>query len=170
MSEKSAPECAPQSGPTEKHELFKPFAGTFSAVVRMWMGPGEPTEMTGTMLNTLDLGGLFLKQHYEGKGDEGPFGHFEGRGYWGYNSAKQCYEGFWIDTAADFFQLETGQVDDAGKTWEMKGEITSPGDGAVYVKRTVITLVDKDHHTMTMYFTGPDGNESKMMEIEYARA
>jgi hypothetical protein len=37
-------------------------------------------------------------------------------------------------------------------------------------KRSVITLKDKDHHSMEMFFTGPDGKETKNMEIQYVRA
>jgi hypothetical protein len=36
-------------------------------------------------------------------------------------------------------------------------------------KRSVITLVDKDHHQVEMYYTTADGNEIKAMEINYIR-
>ena len=37
-------------------------------------------------------------------------------------------------------------------------------------KRSVITMIDDDHNSIEMYFTGPDGQEMKAMEIQYARA
>jgi len=47
--------------------------------------------------------------------------------------------------------------------------MTNPQPGAPTQKRSVITLHDNDHHTIEMFFTGPDGNEFKAMEIAYAR-
>lgn len=168
MSEPSPDQFAQMREATEDHERFKPFEGTFRSEVKMWMGPGEPMVMTGTMVNELDLDGLFLKQTYEGDPSDGPFPAFAGRGWWGYNKVDGRYEGVWIDNASTVLQLEYGQVDDSGKVWEMKGEMTDPGSGATITKRSVITLVDDDHHTMEMYFGGPEG-ESKAMEIDYER-
>ena len=44
-----------------------------------------------------------------------------------------------------------------------------PGAGPM-TKRSVITLVNDNEHTMEMFFTGPDGNEMKCMHIKYLRA
>jgi len=85
---------------TEAHEKLKPFVGTFKAEVTIWMGPGEPMSSTGVMVNELDLGGRFLRETYTGDPSDGPVPAFEGRGYWGFNTATQQYEGFWIDTAS----------------------------------------------------------------------
>jgi hypothetical protein len=143
--------------------------GTFAAEVRMWMGPGDPHVSTGVMKNTLDLGGRYLFQHYTGDQTEGPFPEFEGRGYWGYNTMAGKYEGFWVDTACTFMQTETGDVDASGKVWTMIGSMPDPQSGKQLSKRSVVTLDDADHHTMEMFFEGPDGNECKMMEIKYTR-
>ena len=168
MSEPSPDAFAQMREPTEDHARFKPFEGTFRSEVRMWMGPGEPMVMTGTMVNELDLDGLFLKQTYQGDPSDGPFPAFAGRGGWGYNKIDGRYEGAWIDNASTVLQLEYGQVDESGKVWTMTGEMTDPGSGEPITKRSVITLLDDDHHKMEMYFGGPDG-ESKGMEIDYER-
>ena len=52
----------------------------------------------------------------------------------------------------------------------MVGEVTSPQDGQKHRKRSVIEVVDDNHHNMDMYFSGPDGAEHKAMEISYVRA
>lgn len=155
---------------TEHHERLKPFAGTFRATVRMWMGPGEPMVSTGTMTNTMDLGGRFLRQEYKADPGDGPFPGFEGRGFWGYNKTDQRYEGLWIDTASTVMQIEHGQVDHSGRVWNMSSAMTDPATGKQTPKRSVITLQDEDHHRMEMYFQGPDGGECKAMEIDYVRA
>jgi hypothetical protein len=134
------------------------------------MGPGDPMVSTGVMTNALDLGGRYLSQTYKGDPCEGPFPNFAGRGYWGYNTTSEKFEGFWIDNACTMMQNEVGDVDSAGKVWTMRGEMTCPQTKAPMKKRSVITLKDKDHHSMEMFFTGPDGKETKNMEIQYVRA
>ena len=161
-------ECCGPMPTTEAHERFAPFVGTFAAEVKMWMGPGEPAVSTGTMVNTLELGGRFLQQVYQGDANEGPFGDFAGRGYWGYNTVEKCYEGFWIDSVCTFFQVESGTVDASGTVWEMKGSMKSPQDGSTMAKRSVITLVNDNEHTMEMFFDF-GGQEMKTMEIRYTR-
>ena len=152
---------------TEHHEKLKPFEGTFRAEVKMWMGPGEPMVSTGTMVNTMELGGKFLHQHYTGDPSDGPFPEFAGRGYWGYNTATDKYEGMWIDSASTMMQTETGDLE--GNVWTMVGEMKDPMSGNNITKKSVITLIDDNHHSMEMYFPGQDGKESKGMEIQYTR-
>lgn len=171
MSEDSAhreEDFAAMAAKTEEHEAMEPFVGTFAAEVRMWMGPGDPMVSTGVMTNTLELGGRFLRQRYQGDPSAGPFPDFAGRGYWGYNNVDRRWEGVWIDTASTVMQVEHGQRDESGKVWTMHGEMTDPRSGRPIKKRSVITLVDDDHHTMEMYFETPDG-EMKGMEIRYWR-
>lgn len=168
MSEQQEMDCAPV-GPAEEHELFKQFIGKWKAKVTMWMGPGDPMESTGTMVNMIDLDGRYLKQDYKGDATDGPFPNFEGRGFWGFNNVTGKYEGFWIDNASNQMATEFGDYDKATKTWTMLGEMAMPG-GAKCGKRSVITVVNDDEHTMEMFFQGPDGNESKGMHIQYTRA
>ena len=154
--------------PTEHHQRLEPLAGKFSAEVKLWMQPGDPMVMTGTMTNSFDLNNQFLHQNYEGDQIDGPFPVFQGRGYMGYNTATNLYEGFWIDTASTLMMNETGTVDDTGKVWTMTGEFKNPQDGSDMHKRGVITIADNDHHSMVQYMSTPDG-EKKTMEITYKR-
>ena len=169
MSEVSHEGCAEMGALAEAHKKLDPFVGTFSAEVKLWMGPGEPHISTGVMENTLDLEGRFLRQTYKGDPGDGPFPNFEGRGFWGYNTVTNKYEGFWIDSASTAMQNEVGDVDDAGRVWIMIGEMTNPQTGQPMQKRSVVTLQDNDRHKMEMFFSGPDGGESKGMEINYTR-
>ncbi len=159
---------AAMSAPTANHERLTPFVGKFRAEVKIWMGPGDPNVSTGTMTNTFALGGRFLRQEYKGDPNDGPFPSFEGHGYWGFNKATGKYEGFWIDNASTIMQVDAGDVDDSGKRWEMKGEMVGP-TGDPFVKRSVITLDDEDHHSIEMFFIHGD-QESKAMEIRYTRS
>jgi hypothetical protein len=164
MEERMA-ECMAHATAREEHALLRPFEGFWKATVKMWWDPeGEPQVSTGMMKNRLVLNGLFLEQEY---GDDA--GQFSGRGFWGYNTVDRRWEGFWIDSMISMMQTEHGVYDAAGRTWTMTGEMTDPGNGKRLTKRSVITVLGPDHHTMEMFFTTEKG-EKKGMEIEYRRA
>jgi len=158
------------AAPAAEHERLSSFAGTFKAEVKIWMGPGDPMISTGSMTNSWTLGDRFLHQEYSGDPfpDPTPLPNFEGRGYWGFNKHTQQFEGFWIDTASTVMQHEAGTVDESGRVWTMTGEMVGP-DGCASTKRSVITLMDDDRHSVEMFFTR-EGQEFKGMEIQYKRA
>ena len=169
MTEATDTQCAQMAATVEAHEKLKPFVGTFKSTVKMWMGTGDHNVSTGVMENRMELGGRYLHQSYKGDEAAGPFPNFEGRGYWGFNTVTGKYEGFWIDTASTCMQTETGDVDATGKVWTMTGKTSNPQTCQTMKKKSVITLHDDNTHMMEMYFQGPDGNESKGMEIKYTR-
>lgn len=157
----------PKPGP--EHALLKPLEGTFSSQVKMWMGPGDPTVSTGLMKNSFRLNGLYLFHDYKGDQVEGPFPRFEGQGYFGFNSTSGRFEGLWVDNVSTAMQMETGTVDASGKIFEMLSEFEMPGQGTTFKKRSIITVIDNDHHTMESYISPPDGQEMKNMMIDYKR-
>lgn len=162
--------CAEAGALAPEHELLKGFEGSWRASVKMWMDPArDPMVSTGTMTNTLILDGKFLEQDYA---DES--GMFRGRGLFGYNTIEKRWEGLWVDTMATFMMHERGVYDAETRTWEMTEEIRDPDSGHMMRKRSVVTVSDTDHHTMTMSFTPLAGEnagiESRCMEIAYERA
>ena len=161
--------AAAGAAPEALRDWLHPFEGRFRAEVKVWMGQRDPMISTGLMTNEFDLGGRFLRQTYKGDASGGPFDAFEGRGFWGYNTVEKIWEGFWIDNASTVMQIERGDVDEAGKVWTMWGTMTDPGSGKPLTKKSIITLVDDDHHRLEMFFDTP-GGEAKGMEITYERA
>ena len=173
MTDQATQDCtdsAAMGAITDAHRKLEPFVGTFRAEVKMWMGPGDPHVSTGTMTNTLELGSRFLQQDYRGDASDGALPDFEGRGFWGYITTANKYEGFWIDTACTSMQTDSGDVDAAGKVWTMIGEMTCPQTGDKMQKKSIITFAGPDHHSIEMFFITADGNERKGMEIQYTRA
>jgi len=153
---------------TEQHKSLKRFAGTFRAEVRIYMGPGEPMVSKGTIENTLVLGERFIQSDYRED-----HGHFEGKGFWGYNTALGIFESFWIDTMATFFQVERGYFSGADNAYTMRGELPPGVAGGTKdrpsSRRSVLKFVDKDRYTITMFVQPPEGEEMKVMEIAYER-
>ena len=153
--------------PTADHERLKPFEGTFKSEVQMWMGPGDPMISTGVMVNTFQVGGLYLHQDYQGDETDGPFPTFQGGGYWGFNTSSQQYEEFWIDCASTMMQLEKGTVDETGKIFEMSSEFEM--HGAKIKKQSIFTVFNNDHHRMEAFMTPPNSEKMKSMVIDYRR-
>ncbi len=158
--------CAAMAAAGPQHQTLARFAGTWRAEVKLWMDPAAPPQVShGTMTNTLVLGGRFLQQEYR---DDA--GMFEGRGFWGYNTIDQRYEGFWIDAMATFFQLEHGQHDPKTDTYTMTGTMTDPMTRRPMKKRSVIVCNGPNEHTLEMFFEAQAGRENKAMQIRYTRA
>ncbi len=147
--------------PTEFHQPFSRFVGTFAAEVKLWFGPGNPQVMTGTMTNSLQLNNQFLHQEYEGDQVEGSFPRFRGRGYLGYNTGSAKYEGFWVDTASTIMMQETGEVDETGRVWTMRGQFNNPQNGELMQKKSIITIIDEDHHRAEQFMQTPTGLSSR---------
>lgn len=158
--------CAEAGKTAQQHQSLARFEGTWKAEVRLWMDPTkDPNVSTGIMINTMVLGGRFLQEDY--KDDSGMF---EGKGFWGYNTIDNRYEGFWVDSMATFFQLEYGRHDGDSDAYTMVGNMTDPGSGKPMKKRSVIRFLGSDEHVMEMYFQPEGGPEHKAMEIRYRRA
>lgn len=154
--------------PSEGHKKLEPMVGTFKATVKMWMEPGgEPSVSQGVMTNSWTLGGRYIQHDYKGESFGGPF---EGKGFMGFDNTTQKFQGLWIDTASTMMMFEEGDFDASTKTFTMRGSMTCPSTKQPFDKRSVVKIIDDDHHTMEMYFKGADGNEMKNMEIEYTRA
>lgn len=154
---------------TSEHDKLIPFEGVFATVVKLWMGQGEPMQSTGTMVNDWVLDGRYLRQTYTGDPMLGTADAFLGNGYWGFDPTAKVYQGFWIDNASSTMQFETGTVDASGKVWTMNSRLINPQTGEAMTKRSVITLVDDDHHLMESYFADGSGAEFKAMEVSYTR-
>lgn len=171
MSEHCTPEdMAKMAATTDQHKMLEKFVGTWKSEVKMWMGPGDPMVSTGKMVNTMDLGGRYLRHEYTGDPNDGPFPNFEGRGFWGYNTMINKWEGLWIDNASTMMQKEVGDLDAGGRVWSMFKEFPNPAGGPPTKMKSVITHIDDDHHSMEMFTIMEDGKEMKNMEIQYARA
>ena len=160
--------CMRAATPGEAHQRLEQFAGTWKATAQHWMDPeGEPMTSTGLMKNTWVLGRRFLRQDYRGDSADHPF---EGTGYFGFNNVTGSYEGMWIDSMSTGMSTDCGACDSGGQVWTMEGDMQDPASGAIMTKRSVVTVHDTDHHTMEMFFSGPDGHEFKAMQIDYTRA
>jgi hypothetical protein len=146
--------------PGPEHQALKKLEGTWTAKVKM----GD-AESTGTMTYKMELGGLWLLSHFQGEfGDQ----KFEGRGMDTYDPMKKKYLSVWVDSMSTQPMLSEGTYDEKEKILTMTGKAPGP-DGEPAQYRMVVKETDDDHHTFTMYMIGKDGQENKMMTIDYTR-
>lgn len=152
--------------PGPNHTAMEEMVGTFDAQSKMWMAPGAPpSEMEGTMVNHWVMGGRYLRGDYTGEmmGQE-----FQGVSLTGYDNAQECYNGIWYDSMSTGLQnVSVGTRE--GKVFTFDKETFDPMMRVPSREKMVITIENKDRHTMEMYMVMPDGSEMKSMEIVYTR-
>ena len=155
------------AAPGEAHKKLEPVVGSFTVATKMWMDPSKPPEATsGTSENKWALGGRFVEQRVEGTAMGQPF---SGVGYTGYDNYKKKYVGSWMDTMGTMIMSSTGTADASGKKltfWSTMDDVMTQKTMKV---KSMVTIVDNDHHTYEMWAPGPDGKMFKSLEVQYTR-
>jgi hypothetical protein len=180
---KAAPKKAPPAGapsqeemmkawmavasPGEAHKKLEPVVGSFAVATKMWMDPGKPAEeTTGTSESKWALGGRFVEQRVEGTAMGKPF---SGIGYTGYDNYKKKFVGAWIDSMGTMIMTSTGTADATGKKltfWSTMDDVVTKKTMKL---KSMVTIVDNDHHTYEMWGPAPDGKTFKSLEVQYTR-
>ncbi len=148
--------------PGKMHEHLKAFVGEWTTDATFWMGP-QVTKEPGTASHKLVNGGRYLEIHYAASFGGKPF---EGRGYIGYNNAKQKYEMLWIDDVGSGMDMKTGTASEDGKTITLNG--TFEMEGASMPVRMEFKVLGPDSFKLTNW-TKVGEEELKDMEIIYTR-
>ncbi|MBV9656767.1 MAG: DUF1579 domain-containing protein [Verrucomicrobia bacterium] len=161
--------------PNENHQLLAGLVGNWSFVTKMWMAPGAPpSESQGTAVRKPLMDGRYFLAEFSGKmempGADGKMHpvEFKGMSVDGYDNVKKKFVSSWIDNMGTSIVLSEGTYDPATKT------ITYTADmeivpGMKTKVREVVKIVDHDHHTFEEFETRGDGQEAKMLEINYVR-
>ena len=152
--------------PGEFHKFLAKMEGTWKAEVKMWEGPGEPQVSQGTSVNTMVLGGRYLRQEFKSTMMDMPF---EGIGYTGYDNVMKRFQATWMDNMTTAMMVGTGSLDATGKVMTSIMTYSDPQSGKEVVSRSIGRIVDEKTHVFEMYGPGPDGKEIKMMEITYRK-
>jgi hypothetical protein len=160
--------AAAAAEPGVNHNLLDIFVGTWDVSANFDNGPGQPSETAnGSMVNSWQLGGRWLKQDYSGT--MASLGAFRGLGYLGYDNLAKCYVATWMDTLSTSCLTSRGSFDEAKASFTLTGDFTGPG-GEKFKQKQVMTVLSPDRYIVTMYLTGPDGVEFKTGNLEYTRS
>jgi hypothetical protein len=154
--------------PTKEHRVFRSEVGVWDAIVKTFMSPdGKATESKGTEVNRLLPGGLWLVSDFKGEFAGQPF---QGRGQYGYDTAKKKYVGTWVDTMSTSLLIMEGTYDEAMKMLTLLGDMVDE-KGKTLKTKSVSTTKNDGSREFTIYMKsdqfGPDF--VKMMEISYKK-
>lgn len=154
--------------PGEQHEYLAGKVGTWNCTIRSWMDPsGDPMVSEGTEETRLILDGRFIESEFSGSMMGMPY---EGRGVMGYDNAKQKFVGTWYDTMGTGIMSYEGEYDPRKKALVCHGSYVDPVTKQVQNSTLVSRELGPDRSIFEMWGPGPDGQNVKWMEIEYARA
>lgn len=152
--------------PSEGHKVLEQLVGNWEYTLKYWSSPDTPPEeSTGTNDVKWILGGRFLEMDVNGRSMGQPF---EGMGIMGYDNAKKEYVNTWIDSMGTGMMNATGSYDAETKTLTETGSYTDPMAGQQTFKG-VTKFIDEDNVSYEMYISGPEGKETRVMEINYTR-
>lgn len=153
--------------PNENHKRLEYMLGKWDCTVSIWEpGMDAPMESQGKSESRWILGNRYVSMHYKGAFMGMPF---EGGGLTGYDNINKRYFSSWADTMSTGLTVDYGQYDAATDTFVYHGEMKTPM-GEMNKTKTVIKVVSKDQHIMTMYMVPDKGAQIKHMEITYNRA
>jgi hypothetical protein len=137
--------------------------GTWDAEVLIRPSPGEPTaRSTGVMINRLTCGGRWLVSDYRD-----PKTAFEGHGVYGYDPARRCFVGTWVDTERTFLELGEGHWDEPSRTMTYQWQVSMGGRTLRW--REVTEKGVPDVLVFRSFMPTPDGTEYEMMTVTYHR-
>lgn len=148
------------------HRFLAQFEGRWKAVIKTWMGPGEPMITEGTSENRMIFGGRYLRQDYRGTFMDTPF---EGLGLMAYDNVQKKFVSVWVDSMSTGMGTGIGTLDEEGKVLTTLVTFYDPMTGTAKTSREVLRVTDENSHVMEMYETGADGKETLSMEIAYTR-
>ena len=152
--------------PGDVHKMLAKSAGSWTAAVTMWMGPGAQAQTsTAESTNEMIMGGRYLRSVNKGNMMGMPF---EGEGITGYDNAKKVFVNSWVDNMGTGIMSMSGPWDEATKSITYTGSFVDPLSGKDTPFREVWKFVDDDHQVMEMYYP-MNGKDFKSMEIKFTR-
>ena len=105
----------------EEHHRLEALAGTWDKEIKVWSAPGaSPITLKATTVNTMILGGRFLK--LESKGDMG----YEGLVLMGFDRRSKRYTQVGYDSFGTYYVTAAGTYDPSQNAIVMYGEDVDP--------------------------------------------
>ena len=155
------------AAPGPPHQRLQKLAGEWNATVESTMDPSQPPQKTTSVavITTL-MDGRYVQEVSTGEMMGRPF---SGMGITGYDNLRKKYVSMWIDNFGTGIMTSEGTPDASGNVINWTGESPDPMSGKMAKFRMVTRFLSDDKHTFGMFGAGPDGKETKMMEITYER-
>jgi hypothetical protein len=153
--------------PGPQHQALAAMAGTYDVKVKSWHAPdAPPAEDTGTAKRSMTLGGRVLAEDFNASMMGQPF---TGHGMTGYDNVTGKYWSTWNDSMSTGIMLSEGTCDAQAKSCTFTGSWNDPIKKTPIKARMTSKWTSPTTEVFEMYAPGPDGKETKMMEITYTK-
>lgn len=152
--------------PGMEHGRLASMAGTYDLVVKSWHAPDAPPSTdAGTATRRMILGNRVMLEEVTSQMMGQPF---SGQGLHGFDNVTGKHWGTWNDSMSTGLMVSEGTCD-AQLTCTYTGTHNDPVTKKPQSSRMTTRWTDKNTEVFEMYGPGPDGKETKMMEITYKR-
>lgn len=148
------------------HAALAKMAGTYDLAIRSWEAPGAPPTIdTGTATRTMALGGRVLVEDVQSQMHGQAF---TGHGMHGYDNVSGKHWSTWNDSMSTGLMVSQGDCTPEGAC-TFTGSWNDPITKGKINARMTTKWTSPNVELFEMYAPGPDGKESKMMEITYTK-
>jgi hypothetical protein len=152
--------------PGDEHKKLTAMAGTYDLTIKAWHAPNTPpTTDPGTATRKMILGDRVMVEEVSSQMMGMPF---SGQGLHGFENVTGKYWSTWNDSMSTGLMVSEGTCD-ASMSCTYTGTYNDPVTRKVTHSRMTTRWTDANTELFEMYGPGPDGKESKMMEITYKR-
>ncbi len=151
--------------PGAEHQRMADMAGTYDMAIKSWHGPGEPTVDAGTATRTMIMGDRVMVEEVQSQMMGQPF---TGHGMSGFDNVSNKYWATWIDSMSTGVMMSEGTCD-ASMACTYTGTYNDAVSGQPKTVRMTSRWTDARTEVFEMHGPGPDGKETRMMEITYRK-
>ncbi len=152
--------------PGPMHEMLAKSTGEWKTTSKFWLDPAtEPMLTEGSAKTEMILGNRYQQTIHNGSVMGMPS---EGIFLLGYDNAIEEFTSVWIDNLGTGTSVAKGTYDESTKILTMTGTMVDPFTKKEMNIKTVMKIVDDNHHLFEMYLDYK-GQEFKSMEIEFVR-
>jgi hypothetical protein len=152
--------------PGPQHKTLRSMVGSWNVAGKFWMDPTKPPVESTSTAEIKPLGDLWVIEDVKGDFMGKPF---MGHGVHGYDLTKNKFVGSWVDNMGAWIMSSEGTADASGKVITSMGNDFDPMTGKTGTIKGVTKIDSDTKHTMSMFKTGPDGKEMKIMELVYTK-
>lgn len=155
-------------GPGPEHATLAALAGTWEESVTFNMG-GPTIKSTGRAVNTMVLGGRFLKTESR-NADPASGLNIESLSLFGFDRRTGEYTVVGFDTMGTYYVTGRGKREAGAQQVAMQGEVdeTIGGQSMRMKYDMVLRWIDADHYGMDIIFHTPQGDMT-VAELRYTR-
>lgn len=152
--------------PGAEHQRIAQSVGDYDLSIKSWHSPGsDPTIEKGTGTRRMILDGRVLVEDISSSMMGQPF---TGHGMHGYDNTSGKYWGTWNDSMSTGVMISEGTCD-AQHACTFTGSWIDPVKKETVTSRMTTRWTGPTTEIFEMYGPGPDGKETKMMEITYTK-